>query len=187
MDPPDRKQRFAEMYLAHYADVLGYIRRRTDSPHDAADAVAETFTIAWRRLADVPDGPLARPWLLGVARRVLANGRRAETRRSELVERLGTELAVWQARSPDPAEAADRAEVRAAFRRLRPGDREVLALASWEGLSHDEIAVVLGCSRATVRIRLHRARKRLAKELRAAGLDVSRYGARAVALSEGTT
>jgi RNA polymerase sigma-70 factor (ECF subfamily) len=185
VDPPNRKARFAEMYLAHYADVLAYIRRRTDSPHDAADALAETFTIAWRRLDDIPDGPRTRLWLYGVARRVLANGRRAETRRSELVERLGAELAGWAARSPDPAEAADRTEVRAAFRRLRPADREVLALVSWEGLSHDEIAVVLGCSRATVRLRLHRARKRLAKELRAAGLDVSRYGARAVALSEG--
>ena len=185
MGPPDRKQRFAEMYLAHYADVLGYIRRRTDSPHDAADALAETFTIAWRRLADIPDGPRTRLWLFGVARRVLANGRRAETRRSELVERLGAQLAVWSAQAPDPAEAAEHAEVRAAFRRLRPDDREVLALVSWEGLSHEEIAVVLGCTRGTVRLRLHRARKRLARELRAAGLDVARYGARAVALSEG--
>ncbi|MBX6384794.1 MAG: RNA polymerase subunit sigma-24 [Microbispora sp.] len=66
----------------HYADLLAYVRRRTESPEDAADALAETFATAWRRIGDVPAGPPARLWLYGVARRVLANGRRAGTSRS---------------------------------------------------------------------------------------------------------
>ncbi len=88
----DLRRRFEEIYMAHYADLLAYVRRRTESPEDAADALAETFATAWRRIADVPPGPSARLWLYGVARRVLANGRRAATRRSALVERLGAEL-----------------------------------------------------------------------------------------------
>ncbi|MFI7030038.1 RNA polymerase sigma factor [Microbispora rosea] len=64
--------------------------------------------------------------------------------------------------------------VRAAFRRLGPDDREVLALVSWEGLGSAEIATVLGCSRGAARLRLHRARKRLAGELSSAGVDVAR-------------
>ncbi|WP_188197345.1 RNA polymerase sigma factor [Nonomuraea sp. SYSU D8015] len=181
MAPRDRKQRFEEIYAAHYPDILAYVRRRTDSHDDAADALAETFTVAWRRLDDVPEGGRSRLWLYGVARRVLANGRRAETRRGELVERLGQQLALWaEATGPDADD--ELGDVREALRRLAPDDREVLCLAAWEGLGSDEIAAVLGCSRGAARLRLHRARKRLVKELKAAGLDVARHGFRAVAL-----
>ena len=65
---------FERLYRANYDRVLAYGLRRTD-PERARDATAETFVVAWRRLADVPPDPL--PWLLGVARRVLANERRA--------------------------------------------------------------------------------------------------------------
>ncbi|MEV0387775.1 RNA polymerase sigma factor [Nonomuraea sp. NPDC050643] len=183
MAPRDRKQRFEEIYAAQYADILAYVRRRAGAAEDAADALAETFAIAWRRLDDVPEGRPARLWLYGVARRVLANGRRAESRRTELVERLGRQLALWAESAG--ADGGDLGGVREAFARLNPDDREVLALAGWEGLSSDEIATVLDCSRGAARLRLHRARKRLAKELQAAGLDVARFGFRAVALTKG--
>ncbi|MFI6291372.1 RNA polymerase sigma factor [Nonomuraea sp. NPDC050790] len=181
MTAPDRKRRFEELYAAQYPDILAYIRRRTDCHEDAADAIAETFSIAWRRLDDVPEGRRARLWLYGVARKVVANGHRARSRRGELVERLGAQLAQW-AEASGPEDVTD---VRAAFARLSPEDREVLALAGWEGLSSAEIATVLGCSRGAARIRLHRARKRLAGELEASGLDLARYGSRAVALVKG--
>ncbi|AQZ62632.1 RNA polymerase subunit sigma-24 [[Actinomadura] parvosata subsp. kistnae] len=178
----DRKQRFEVIYVANYADILAYIRRRTDSHDDAADALAETFATAWRRLDDLPRGQDARLWLFGVARRVLANGRRAESRRSELVERLGRQLAVWA----EHIEAGESmAGVQEAFGRLSGDDREILALAGWEGLGSDEIATVLGCSRANARLRLHRARKRLARQLDAAGVDLARIGLRAVAMTKG--
>ncbi|GAA4190408.1 RNA polymerase sigma factor [Microbispora amethystogenes] len=75
--------------------------------------------------------------------------------------------------------------VRRAFWRLGPDDGEVLALASWEGLASAEIATVLGCSRGAARLRLHRARKRLAAELSSAGVDMARYGVRMAALAGG--
>jgi RNA polymerase sigma factor (sigma-70 family) len=182
--PPDLKRRFEEIYTAYYPDILAYLRRRTNSSDDAADALAETFATAWRRVADIPGGIRARLWLYGVARRVLANGRRAETRRSELVEKLSAQLALW-GDSVDQSDADYLDSVRTAFRRLTPDDREVLSLASWEGLGSHEIGTVLGCSRGAARLRLHRARKRLAAELRAAGLDLSRYGGRAITLTNG--
>ncbi|RBQ21368.1 RNA polymerase subunit sigma-24 [Spongiactinospora rosea] len=183
MGPPSRKQRFEQMYLAHYPDLLGYVQRRTESPDDAADALAETFTTAWRRLDDVPEGGEARLWLYGVARRVLANQRRGESRRSALAVRLRAELAEWAESAPAAGGGMD--GVRAAFRRLGETDREVLSLAVWEGLTSAEIATVLGCSDGAARLRLHRARKRLAGELASAGLDLTRYGLRAVALAKG--
>jgi RNA polymerase sigma factor (sigma-70 family) len=175
--PPESRRRFEAVYAAHYPAVLTYVRRRTDSPDDAADAIAETFATAWRRVDDIPDE--ARLWLYGVARRVLANQRRGESRRTALATRLRGELAGW---ASAPVASPDRDAVRAAFERLSDGDRELLSLVGWEGLSPAEIAVVLGCSRGTLRLRLHRARKRLARELDAEGVDVSRYGARAIAL-----
>jgi RNA polymerase sigma factor (sigma-70 family) len=181
MDPDAARRRFEAMYLAHYPAVLSYVRRRTSSPDDVADAIAETFTTAWRRVDEIPAGDAARLWLYGVARRVLANHRRGERRRTALAERLRAELVAWA----EPAVDRGHGEVRAAFQRLSDADRELLSLVGWEGLSTAEIATVLGCSRGTVRLRLHRARKRLAKELEAAGLDLGRYGARATALVEG--
>ncbi|GGL32776.1 RNA polymerase sigma factor [Planomonospora parontospora] len=184
--PPDPQRRFEEIYTAHYPGLLAYVRRRTASPDDAADALAETFTTAWRRLDDVPEGHAARLWLYGTARRVLANGRRAADRRTELAVRLRAELAVWAEHTGDAGPAGhDPGGVREAFRRLSADDRELLALVSWEGLDAGEIATVLGCSRGAVRLRLHRARKRLARELDSAGLDPARYGSRAAALAKG--
>jgi RNA polymerase sigma factor (sigma-70 family) len=136
--------------------------RRTGSPDDAADVIAETFLTAWRRLEDVPAGEAARPWLFGVAWRVLANHGRAERRKIALGERLRSELAAAPyGREPSPALR----DAAAAFRGLPAADREILALVGWEGLDPGQIAVVLGCSRNAARIRLHRARRRFADRL----------------------
>lgn len=158
----DRRRRFEQLYAANYGPVLGYVVRRTGRPDDAADVIAETFLTAWRRLEDVPADEAARPWLLGVARRVLANQDRSERRRIALGERLRSELAAARySREPSPGLR----DAALAFRGLPDADREILALAGWEGLDPGQIAVVLGCSRNAARIRLHRARRRFADRL----------------------
>jgi RNA polymerase sigma-70 factor (ECF subfamily) len=166
----DRRRRFEQVYALHRAAILGYALRRTASADDAADVIAETFLTAWRRIDDLPPGEAARPWLYGVARRVLANQRRGERRRSALGERLRSELAA-QAVDREPPSGWDGAAV--AFRRLADPDREILALAGWEGLDAGQLAVVLGCSRNAARIRLHRARRRFAEALRGTSAAVT--------------
>jgi RNA polymerase sigma factor (sigma-70 family) len=165
--PPDaraigRRRRFDELYAANHRQVLGYLLRRTDTTDDAADVFAETFLIAWRRLDELPAGEQARMWLYGTARRTLANYRRGERRRSALAERLRADLAV---RYQPPAFEGELAEISVAFARLPESDRELLSLVAWEGLDPGQIAAVLGCSRNAARIRLHRARRKLADEL----------------------
>jgi RNA polymerase sigma-70 factor (ECF subfamily) len=160
--PDERRQRFEEVYAANRGPILGYVLRRTGNAHDAADATAETFLTAWRRLDDVPPGDQARLWLYGVARRVLANQQRGEHRRSELADRLRAELTTAY-RAPEYA--GELAGIAAAFRSLPEGDRELLALVGWEELDNGQAAAVLGCSRNAVRIRLHRARRRLASAI----------------------
>lgn len=161
-DPAVRQARFEAVYAANHVSVLGYALRRTASPDDAADVLAETFLTAWRRFDELPDGDEARLWLYGVARRVLANYYRGERRRTALADRLRGELA----HSYLPSElTGERARIATALRALPEQDRELLTLAAWEDLDYGQIAVVLGCSRNAVRIRLHRARQRLAREL----------------------
>jgi RNA polymerase sigma factor (sigma-70 family) len=158
----DDRRRFESLFDAHRRAVLAYALRRVDDPADAADVVAETYLTAWRRLGDVPAEPL--PWLLGVARRVLANQRRGARRRTGLAERLGHELAAQPLAPPSDSDLA----VRRALSRISDEDREVLLLAGWEGLTPAEIATVVGLRAVTVRSRLHRARRRLRAELDAA-------------------
>jgi RNA polymerase sigma factor (sigma-70 family) len=162
--PADYRQaRFRLVYDANYHLVLGYALRRTPSREDAEDVVAETFLTAWRRLEQVPAGGEARLWLYGVARRALANQQRGERRRVRLTGVLHAESVLHASRATDPDHEV--ARVAAAFARLSEDDREVLTLAAWEDLDAGEIATVIGRSRNAARIRLHRARRRLAREL----------------------
>ncbi|MFB4300217.1 RNA polymerase sigma factor [Actinomadura sp. NTSP31] len=164
-EAPER--RFTAMYDACRQRVWAYAAARAGR-QIADEVVSETFAVAWRRLADVPDPPL--PWLLGVARNVLRDGHRAEVRR----EAFTAELARWAPRpAGDVAEdVAERLAVVRAMAEIPEGDREILILVAWQGLSPREAARVVGCSPAALRVRLHRARKRL---LRAAddGLDAA--------------
>ncbi len=167
----DHRRRFTELYEQCSHLVLGYALRRVDDPEDAADVVSETFVVLWRRLDEAPPPEQIRPWLYGVARRVLANQRRSRRRRAELDQRLRRELAALGQTVVRSPEGADTTAVAAAFAALPERDREVLALTGWEGLNGDELAVALRCSRGTARVRLHRARGRFAKELTKHGVD----------------
>jgi RNA polymerase sigma-70 factor (ECF subfamily) len=67
---------------------------------------------------------------------------------------------------PEPSDrVADRLAVLAALAALRPDDQEALRLIEWEQLEVAAAAQVMGCSAATFRVRLHRARRRLARAL----------------------
>ena len=80
------RHRFERIYVDHYDAVLRYCLRRTNR-EDALDTAAETFTVAWRRRADMPvDGEL--PWLYGVARKLLANHHRSAARSNVVAARL---------------------------------------------------------------------------------------------------
>ncbi|HCO02476.1 MAG TPA: RNA polymerase subunit sigma-24 [Actinobacteria bacterium] len=167
MGDDERTIRFERLFAEHAGRVYAYAFRRVPS-EDAHEVVAETFLTAWRRLDDVPADAL--PWLLATARRTLANRWRGDRRRVALVERLvGAEGAD---RRTDPTGEVDvRLSVLAALEGLSPIEREALTLVAWDGLDSGPAASVAGCSRAAFAVRLHRARRRLAKELAVAGHD----------------
>jgi len=155
-----RELRFQRLYQANFRPVQAYAVNRLGTPDDVPDVVAEVFTTAWRRLADVPPPPGDRLWLYGTARRVIARRHRSASRLRNLVGRLAAErypTAQLQASGQDPA----RDQVLVAVAELKPADREALLLVHWEQLSYAEAAQVLGCSANAVGIRVHKAKARL--------------------------
>jgi RNA polymerase sigma factor (sigma-70 family) len=159
----DAGLRFDACFRAHYADVLAYALRRVGDRATADDVASKAFVVAWRRRHTLPHDQL--PWLFGVTRHVLLNERRAERRRDRLHSRLSAERGIP---AGDPADiVSERTAILAALARLSEPDREALRLAAWEGLSRDQAAAALGCSRQAYAIRLYRARRRLASHLAA--------------------
>jgi RNA polymerase sigma factor (sigma-70 family) len=160
--------RFDACFRAHYADVLAYALRRLGERGAAEDVAAQTFAVAWRRMNALPADAL--PWLFGVTRHVIQNEARSARRRSRLLARITRQH--LPGTPPDPATSVpERSAIVAALGRLAEGQREVLRLAAWEGMDARRAATVLGCSRSAYTLRLHRARRRLAKELAASGHD----------------
>lgn len=164
--PGNRDAVIAALFEAHFEPLLAYARRRTPQLSDAEDLVAETFSVAWRRLDRLPQAREQQlPWLYGVARHLLANQRRGVARRLRLMERLRSTFIAPPGRDPVP-------EVVAAVAALPERDQELLRLIAWEGLTHAEVALVLGISPNAVAIRVHRARERLRRSLK--GLSPTR-------------
>src|SRR6201996_5815346 len=114
--------RFNRLYREHGRAILAYALRRVDGPDDAADVVAETYLVAWRRFSEVPTGDAALLWLYAVARRVIANLRRSERRRTRLGARLAESLRTEIATHPAPRGEA--AEALRAMAGLEADDRE---------------------------------------------------------------
>ena len=161
----DPVERFTVLYDRHYRNVLGYALLRADQ--DAAeDVVSETFLVAWRRLDALPDPVL--PWLLGVARNLLHKQYDSGRRRQVLAERIIAATTPRDLAGPDVAEkVVERDAARAVLSALNEKDVEAIVLTTWYGLSPREAARVIGCSAPTFTVRVHRARKRLAKTLQA--------------------
>lgn len=163
----DDRTRFDVIYREHGGAVRRYVRRRWDA-QSADDVVADVFVVAWRRLSEIPDDPL--PWLLGVARRVLANRRRGADRERALRERMRSESLA----APAPAQRdapASHAAVWEALVALSERDREVLLLVAWEDLAPARAARVLGIGANTFAVRLYRARRRFRRALAATAVQ----------------
>lgn len=166
MDRDDRQERFERLYDETYVQLVSYCRRRCRSVHEAEEAVAASYLVAWRRFDEFEgaDSPLA--WLYSVAYKTLGNARRSRSRLSALRERLAS---VREIDSVHPEiEVAGRLDAERTFRSLNHlsrYDQELIRLVAFEELAYREIAVVVGKSEAAVRSDLYRARARLRHQI----------------------
>jgi RNA polymerase sigma-70 factor (ECF subfamily) len=172
---------FRHVFDALYADILDYAARRTDQS-TAEDVVSETLLVVWRRWPDAPETEderrALRAWTFGVARAMLTNAQRAKYRAGKVDAALKAAVfAGVPVVEPDHGPMVDEREAAfAVFRKLPPRGQELLEMIAWEGLSVDEIAAVLDCSRTAVAMRLLRARRHLAALMRANGLAPNDVG-----------
>ena len=151
---------FEDLYRATAHDVFAYVRRRTGS--EAEEIVAETYTVAWRRRADLPTPMLRRAWLFGVARTLLLAEVRRQHRERMVAFEAARSVSLPTSQQPDGGRGTE--IVSAALARLPPAQRELLRLVTWEGLTPAELSVALGIRPGAARVRLHRARQALAAD-----------------------
>jgi RNA polymerase sigma factor (sigma-70 family) len=165
--------RFRSLYQSTFNDIFAYTTRAlAPDESEIDDVVAEIYLVAWRRLDELPQSPEDRLWLFGVARNIVRNTKRSTNRRILLMDRIQRQpRMVIGSSEPSAVDVTD------ALQRLSSNDREVIQLVVWDGLSPAEIAEVLHCSVNVVQVRLHRARRRLARRLRTANEDPNSGGA----------
>lgn len=169
METARKEATFRSLYDRHHRAILAYFLRRTD-PESAREGTEDVYLVAWRKLDSLPQDEGTLPWLYGTARRVLANQRRATARRTRLTHRLlGISPPLPEEPEPQVIRRFEEEEVLAALDRLAKNDQEVIRLAYWEELPHQQIGTILGCSTGAVDVRLHRAIRRLEKGLSPAG------------------
>ncbi|MEH0929834.1 RNA polymerase sigma factor [Micromonospora sp. CPCC 205558] len=148
------RQRLTELFCRHGDAVFSYASDRLGS-EDARDLVSEVYAVAWRRLSTIKEGQ-ERPWLFGVARRLVLQHRRSRAGHAALQVRLQSQADEIE-HGPSTCQRVD---VMAALAQLPETDREVLLLRYWYDLNGRESAKVLGCTTTTFAVRLHRARRR---------------------------
>jgi RNA polymerase sigma-70 factor, ECF subfamily len=168
---------FGELFDRYARAVYNLSFRLTGSWPDAEEAVSLTFLEAWRLRGrvEVADGSL-RPWLLGIAVNVTRNLNRTGRRHQAALRRIPPPRPVPDFADELAGQLDDAAQMRrvlAALERLRPGERDVLALCVWSGLDYGAAAKALGVPTGTVRSRLSRARRKL-RDLIADGAGLER-------------
>lgn len=156
---PAATELVATLFARHGDAVHAYAQARVGAGL-AADIVSDTFVIAWRRRAELPDPAL--PWLLATARRVASTHLRTQRRQRSLLLRMQS----LAEREPqlEPEVGLDHTLLHA-LDRLSERDREAVLLVAWFDLTNIEAASIQGCSPSTFAVRLHRARRRLRSHL----------------------
>jgi RNA polymerase sigma-70 factor (ECF subfamily) len=161
---------FGVIFDRHVDAIFGYLCRRVGRS-DAEELASETFVRAFD-LRERFSGEDARPWLYGIATNLIRNHRRAERRQLLAYARAASRSVPGNAEEDiegrmDATAAAPLLSV--ALQRLDAGDRDVLLLHAWEGLSYKEISDALGIALGTVGSRLSRARRVAREVLQGAG------------------
>lgn len=150
---------FEDLWSTNAGRVRAYLQRRVDSS-DVDDLLSEVFVVAWRHRDRKPKAEL--PWLYGIGRKVVSTHYRGAQRRNDLEVKLDHQPS-------NPSNEFTQSDLRNvisdALKTLDPGDRELLLLTAWEGLTPKEIAAATGSNSPAIRMRLSRARSRFEEAL----------------------
>ena len=148
--------------------VHAFCVRSLASRADAEEATAQVFVNAWRGRSgfDPSRGSLA-GWLLGIARRVVADIWSAAARERQLREALEQTRPEQEDTSPD--QLVDRLLVADALAQLRPEQRRAVGLAFYDGLTHAQVASTMGLPLGTTKTHIRRGLAVLRRRLEVDG------------------
>jgi RNA polymerase sigma-70 factor (ECF subfamily) len=154
------------LYDRYAHDVRCFARRATLDPDDGDDVVHEVFLTVMKVASSYDGRTLARPFLIGITAQLLRRRRRALGRLAEVLVDFARAVVAPAPRTPEEVTSVDE-ELRLferALARLSEEKRLVFLMIEGEGVEGEKVAQILGIPVATVRTRLHHARK----EIRAA-------------------
>jgi RNA polymerase sigma factor (sigma-70 family) len=161
---------FQELYRRHVDQLIGFGVRRLSSPEEVADLVSAVFLQAIQSAGRYDPGQAGvTSWLFGIAANLLAEGRRRGVREALALQRLAGQRLL----QPDEYEELERridaarlhGAVQAAVAALPDGERQLLELVSFDGLSPTQAAQAIGLRPAAARMRLSRARHKVRRAL----------------------
>src|SRR5262249_40208987 len=146
------------LYRAHALAVFRFALGLSRNRAEAEDIVAEAFARVLTR-AHAIESVTARAYLLTVARNVFLDGRRRSARDARLLQAM-------EHAPPDSGEHPDDvgrlSRALDALGALPEGERAALLLRLDHDMPYEHIAAALGISVAAAKVRVHRARLRLA-------------------------
>ena len=158
-DPPFDEHLFRELYDRTGPRLRRHLARETGRPDVADELVQETFVRLLVAAPSFDSNNQVTAWLYRTARNLMID----RWRRIETESRGERELF----RSESHNHPSPFSDVERAMERISPRDRELLWLAHVEGFTHAEISGIIGVRAKSVRVLLHRARRRLAETLKA--------------------
>ena len=143
--------------------VYGLVFRLVGNHDDAADVMQETYLRIWRSLRSYRGDAAFETWAYRIAANTAMTHLKRRGREAEPVD--PATLAPLERAEPSPEEPPDADRLEEAIRRLPAAMRTVLVMKDVYGFSLAEIAEQVGATEGAVKVRVFRARRRLAEEL----------------------
>lgn len=156
-DAASCNERFERFYRQHERDIFSYLWRVCGDEQMANDLTQEVFFRAWRQFEKLRGYERPEAWLFRVATNLALNERRHERVVGPAASLHGYERATGD----HAAQFAERTALLSALESLPTRQRAAFILREIYGHSCDEIAVIMGLSRAAAKMTLSRARERL--------------------------
>lgn len=167
METPIRRVAFDTVARELSSPLSCYLRRYVGDEDAAADLLQETLVRIAKGLPDFAGQASVKTWAFSIATRVAADYFRQPQRRLRIVEMEEAALPSDAERPVDEELVVDEMNrcVRQVIDSLPEDYRAALVLHDLEGLTAQQVAEICGCSLATAKIRIHRARLRLGQAL----------------------
>lgn len=163
---------FRELYLLHEQQVYRYAYHILGRREDADDIKQETFLRAWQGIGRFRSDASVQTWLLKICANLCRDRLRSwDHRKVQYDSTLASTHSQQTCSEDDPAQQVERAETTAlilqTLKGLPPNLREAFLLHEIEGHDYDTMASILGCSRASAKLRVFRARQMMRERVQA--------------------